>query len=621
MVESIKGKTRFFKSPLFLFSLLFLLFLFCRFLINVDLNMPMNQEECHTGAVARELIDHGIAFPVEQYTPEYYENTILVGSFLSVIPVRLLGLMPISIKLIPFLFSYGCLVIGCLILIKGGFRGGIWFYTVCFFFCSESFINQTLDGVGNHILGEFVGLLLLYFLICWYLSGKPCYFFLWMFFAGLGLFVYMSTALHSTLCILVYVLYKPGPKSWIRRPVPSLKQALFGLFCLAVGVFPFAVFYIKTKSQSILSLTGNSILRRLGSPDIGQAIELIRQSTLNQFRNEAWLPAVFLLLFLIACVWSFSHVKKWSSEESRFIVFVLTVIILPIYSAVIGYGAGEPRYYTYLHPPLYMVGSAVLSVLLEPIFRRGAYVAVILNTALPVIFAVLLLHNIFVVSYSSFHKRYIADKENAYCYWRFGRAFMHYSNRIADENEYATEMKRKCDRFDRQEKRNECYWGWGMLQDLSPEIAKVFGPEGSEIIAMGRGGNYWVEDNITNVCFKGSVTEPYVDKCVLGYIEVMLMERFHRELLLPCADRKRLFIGAIEERRRKIRGGTIGTETAKCKRLNNETCHVIAGYCGAIEDNINLCERMPSAESRSVCRTVYRMTRRSMQIRGQNDYP
>ncbi|HPI78652.1 MAG TPA: hypothetical protein PLK80_18115, partial [bacterium] len=51
---------------------IFLLFFLRSFVLYIDVINPVGMEECHTGAVAREMLKNGLRFPIEQYTPEYY---------------------------------------------------------------------------------------------------------------------------------------------------------------------------------------------------------------------------------------------------------------------------------------------------------------------------------------------------------------------------------------------------------------------------------------------------------------------------------------------------------------------------------------------------------------------
>jgi hypothetical protein len=138
---------------------------------------PLNFEECHTGAAAREILKNGFQFPIEQYSPEYYENTIIINVLLSTVSVKLFGLTPFSLKLVPFLFAYGCFVLAGLLLSKSGFKNGLWMYALLFFFGPMEFIHQNMDSVGNHIIGLFFSMVIIYEFFLWYLKRGPINFY------------------------------------------------------------------------------------------------------------------------------------------------------------------------------------------------------------------------------------------------------------------------------------------------------------------------------------------------------------------------------------------------------------------------------------------------------------
>ncbi|HPI78250.1 MAG TPA: hypothetical protein PLK80_16090, partial [bacterium] len=54
---------------------------------------------------------NGYAFPISQYTPEYYENSIIVVGILTVVPVWVMGLSRLSVAMTPFMLSFGALAL------------------------------------------------------------------------------------------------------------------------------------------------------------------------------------------------------------------------------------------------------------------------------------------------------------------------------------------------------------------------------------------------------------------------------------------------------------------------------------------------------------------------------
>ena len=610
----LSGRNSFNNQVLF-FLLLLPLFFFSRFLVNVNSTMFMTNEECHTGAVASELLGHGIEFPLYQYTPEYYENSILVSSFLATIPVYLLGLNPLSVKLVPFFFAYGCLVLGCLILLRGGFRNGIWFYVVCFLFGPKPFHLETLDGVGNHILGAFMGLTILYLFCGYYLGGKRIHFFLWMFFMGLGTFFHMSTVLFSILSVAVWVFYRPESGGTVRRPAPAPADLETGLLFFLAGLVPFGFFLAKTGGQSVLFLLKNTLSQQPEQFGVVPFIRAVWNATLYQVDGRIWMLLMFPALAAAAFAMLLSRKERRPGGESRFILFILVAVLVPVWGAVIIYGGVDtPRYYTYLYPVQFMLGGAVLSVFLDPLLARGGRAAGVLRLVLAAAFSCLLMVQGFNVSYEDFRREYITKKERAVCYWRFGRAFSNYTGEELEEKEYAAEMIVKCGRFDKEEKRNECYWGWGYMGTsglrLTADVAAVLGPERSAALAKGIGAGD--TGDCRGRCFSVRVSERFAGDCISGCLESRLVHGIGGGLTLPCGPEERIFGGYYGEAMKKARGGTPEGEIEKCRRMKSDICGVMAGYCAAVEGREQLCGlETPAPEFTDVCGDVYMKLRRS----------
>jgi len=340
------------KPLIILLLALFPLYFMTRFMPYLFFRFPMGLEECHTGAVVREIIENGFEFPIEQYTPEYYENTIIIGSLLSIIPVRLFGLSVFSLKSIPFLFSYLCLVIGCLILFRSGFKKGIWFYLFCYFAGPLPFIYQNMDSVGNHIIGLFSSSLNLYLFYLAYTTRKAGYFYGFMFFAGFGVFMHFASVMYTLLCFLVYILFKPGGGDTFTRPGPSYRQMCSGLTLLSIGILPFLLFVVKTKHKVYLSLIANATSQQSSVDGISEYVTMILKTILVQFDMNAVLLFTLIALYAVVCLSYFKD--RTLSIESRFLLFITIVFPVVIYTAVLLFSGIQPsRYYTYLYQMLY----------------------------------------------------------------------------------------------------------------------------------------------------------------------------------------------------------------------------------------------------------------------------
>ncbi len=90
---------------------LFLFLFLVRFVLFADLTF-VSPEECHTGAIASELLAHGFRFPLAAYTPVPYENGIVIEGILAVPLFALLGQNVLALKLLPHLVSVGLALAG-----------------------------------------------------------------------------------------------------------------------------------------------------------------------------------------------------------------------------------------------------------------------------------------------------------------------------------------------------------------------------------------------------------------------------------------------------------------------------------------------------------------------------
>ncbi|HPI77296.1 MAG TPA: hypothetical protein PLK80_11240, partial [bacterium] len=278
---------------------MFLLFFLRSFVLYIDVINPVGMEECHTGAVAREMLKNGLRFPIEQYTPEYYENSIIVGALLSLAPVSLLGLSRLSVEIAPFVLSFATLMIFISLLKKAGYRSGIWYFVVSYFFVSGVFAYNTMDSVGNHVIGVFIGSLILRFFYDARLTGNRKSYYALMFTSGFGLFAHLGSLLYAGLCVVVFIL--SGASAQGRGPRLADKEKLFGVASFLVGASPFFVFIKKTGAMNATFLAGVVKRRSFSVEDWGSYAKSATEQFLFQFDGRAELAVLYV--FIAAMAW------------------------------------------------------------------------------------------------------------------------------------------------------------------------------------------------------------------------------------------------------------------------------------------------------------------------------
>lgn len=74
--------------------------------------LVLTNEECHTGGVALEVLRHGLRFPLGAYTPEFYENGIVIQGLLAVPFVAAFGPTLLALKLLSLCVSTAQALLG-----------------------------------------------------------------------------------------------------------------------------------------------------------------------------------------------------------------------------------------------------------------------------------------------------------------------------------------------------------------------------------------------------------------------------------------------------------------------------------------------------------------------------
>lgn len=592
--------------------ILSLLYFLRSFVLYVDLINPVGMEECHTGAVAREILTHGFQFPLEQYTPEYYENSILVGSLLTVVTGAALGINLLAVELVPFAFSFATLLIFIRLLIRGGYGSGAWFFIISYFFMSGTFVYLTMDSVGNHIIGLFMGAVILDRFYRGYTTGSPQYFYHMMFLAGLGLFIHLGSLLYTGLCVLVYVLYRPADGS---RPRITAPVAARGALFFALGAVPFLAFLFKTRALSATYLFGVVNRRSAGVQDWGAYARAVAGQFLFQFDNRPWLLVFYLALTLLACFAWLRIRHERVPEQSRLLHFIICFFTAGTFAAVVVASGGEfTTYYTYLMPWLFMAGAALVSRIAKRFTRSPVPAGVAYAVLAAALMALLLPAGTLTrLNFSPGHalRKLTSNSNPAFCYWRFGRSFGNYVPFDGDSARYASKILRACGRLDTPEKQSECLWGWSTPESrqgftLDDEAAGVLGPHASGLIARSIGG--WSSSLLT--CL--DVDEAYVDDCLLGMVERNAVNLYSFKkpgdpfVRISCLPETPRFTGLVQEIRDKLRQGTLDQGPQPCPTHLAMLCIQADAYCAAMENRMDFCATAyETPDQAQLCRFIF----------------
>ncbi len=598
-------------------AILFALYFYRSFVLYVDVINPVTMEECHTGAIAREVLDNGFRFPIEQYTPEYYESSIIVAGLLTVVPVAVMGLSQLSVEMTPFILSFATMLLFCSILLRGRCGNGAWFFIVSYFFASGAFVCHTMDSVGSHMIGLFMGVVILHQFYYGYTTRKPLYIYTMMFAAGLGLFMHISSALYAGLCLIVYIAYKPAQG---RRPCFGASVAIKGSILFALGAIPFIVFLIKTKMMSVIYIFSR---RSLASFDDWEEYwRLTAEYMLLNFGGQArCLTLYFSMALLIWAVWGATR-KHEIPEEKRFLCYIACLFPFPVFAAVITLSGGEfTAYHVYLLPLLFLAGAVVFSTLQDKAAFKPA-TSVVAQGALSVLLTVFLLspgskpikHPFEAkpsnLSLSHAIEKLTKNEDRAYCYWRFGRAFGNHVRLEGDNAKYAADMLAACGRLEAEEKIDECLWGWSAEAasgrfKLDDQAAKTLGGKAS-IVARSVGG--WSG----NIMDCASIRSELVDECVLGIVErAAIMSRSQSSpeepaMRIPCQSESPHFSGLVGTIQAQAHEGSLDDGPQDCPDDIRFACLIADAYCAAVENRMFFCDvSYESLEDRTICNFVF----------------
>jgi len=376
------------------------------------------------------------------------------------------------------------------------------------------------------------------------------------------------------------------------------------------------LFYIsKTMSVSYLISVFNRRMPWTG--DWNSYASKTAEYLLVQFDGKLWLAILnFIMVFILWAIWRMGKEKRMP-ESKRLLLYILCVFPIPIFAAVVLFSGGEfTTYHIYLVPFLFMTGAVVVSIWIDAIFKK-TFASAIAQIALSFLLLAGAIYGeqfrTFNFSTDRIYKVMISEEEEAFCYWRFGRAFGNHAFFNGDIKKYAKDMVEACGRFDTEQKKKECLWGWSSEAShggfvLNSEAIEVLGAEYAAVVSRSIGG--W-SGNLLK-CFE--LNEAFVGDCFYGLVERNALKIYSVKrpggayIKIPCLSEDREFSGLVEKHRQKLREPT-GGAPQECPDSFNMLCVVADAYCAAKDRMPDFCSKgYDDIENAKLCSFIYEHT-------------
>lgn len=412
-------------------------------------------EECHTGGIAAEVLKHGLRFPLWAYTPENYENGIVIGGLLATPLYGLFGEDVFALKLFAFVISATGMLAGLALLRRllaatglesrharfAAFVG----YVMLLVAGPASFVHKSLDAIGDHNEGSALSLLLLV------LTARRherrtvrALVVLWLA-AGFAVVWEKGTAVVVGLALLAEVHRAwRGRQAWSRLPVAI---ALF-----LVGYSP--ALLLVHRPLNAWAVVAQKFTGSGGFAPVGTLVDLF---WLYGDRSAFWMG-----LFLVSLVGLFVAAFR---ERPR--TGIAGVLALYTATHVVFLSATDPTeppldYCHYVFPMLAMGAAVLLAQAAEAASTsRWRTARIVFPLASVSLGGFLLLTSPTWSPDAGFPARLLNDHGRATCYWRFGRAFYHATDQLPE----AVDMCRRLG----DDHSLECISGLPFATDARPE--------------------------------------------------------------------------------------------------------------------------------------------------------
>lgn len=388
-------------------------------------------EECHTGGIAVDLLEHGMRWPFFSYTPEHYENGIVLQGFLAVPFFVAFGRNVLALKLLTIVVAFLVVVLGFALLLRvlaatGLTRGprrtaAIGCYLALMVFAPPLIVREGTDALGDENEATAMALVILVLLARRIerpsLARVAGLFGL----AGFLGFWHEGTLLATAVAAaheLVSVLRRRSPAGWLFAAAAAFM----------VGHTPAFVAHVASQNRDITTILAKFAPSSLVTP-------------LLTFAPLSWASFdgnPILLAAMIAAVVFCVRTAKTATRAEDLLPWLALYVCGHVALMVLAMAHGHLDYWYYGYPVLAGVASVRAVSAATWVGERLGGSATVRNAALaagPLVLAAGSLRHARpdFGKIASMH----ADRDRAVCTWRFGRAFLHARNydreRAADD--------------------------------------------------------------------------------------------------------------------------------------------------------------------------------------------
>lgn len=423
--------------------------------------MLINLEECHTGAVAQDILAHGMRFHPFAYIPEEYEHSILIEGLLAVPYVRVFGHNVLALKLLGFTSGAICLILTLVLvrMITGDERGrgALWETVLCFLFFAAAppfFQFMSVHSLGNHNEGSMVSMSVLVAFGAWRLRPGTARGALLWFAAGLAVFWQQASVLPVVIVLLL---------SESRCRAMKLRHRDVVLFTVAflLGYTPAIVVHVTRHFDDIKSILGKFTGGGMpGGAPFPPVTLMARQFWAASGEN----PFVCILAGATVGSALIRSFRSMSRKDPRADLFIALTACAVLYFLALTISSRRevPDAYQYLWVMIFPIAAIEATAFLRKLWAMRTPVARI-GFSIGMLVVVLSLN---------FHARpsvtrlseLAADRGHAACFWRFSRGFA-----FEKSDRTPASIVRKCEVFGG-DRAKECVSGIPNIYNDAPIV-------------------------------------------------------------------------------------------------------------------------------------------------------
>jgi len=462
--ETIEQNGR--KNLIWLFVITTILLFFARFYFH-PYYLKANREQCHTGAIASDILEHGLRFSPFEYMPERYENGIFLEGLAAVPFFALFGRNVFALKFLGFITGALTMCV-CLWLIRmvsedkesaPGFnplRATIYYFLLTAF-GPPMFIYMSVSALGDHNEGA-LAVSMIFALYAWRHRSRSWIsnFLLWCF---CGFAVFWEKG--SVSAVALVAIWTAAIS--LHRKTSDSRNFVSGAVAFLIGFSPAIIASVARHGADIADVTAKFRLSQHSSIDLSGIASDYLRSVFTGFGENPVLLAVAAICIAAELVWFMSLFRRKNSFNS---IFSTRSMILFF---ILGFGAIQillthrditDHFQYWLVLIFYLIASWVSRGVDKVESDNRPFVRTAGSSALFI--AVVLSTNWSAVNSDTRALPEIKrDVARAACYWRFGRAF--YID--TDNPDRAVE---KCRSFGG-DKTLQCISGISTWRDTRPE--------------------------------------------------------------------------------------------------------------------------------------------------------